>query len=191
VLEAVAAPIERPDAPPRVPVGAQWTGLARDIRRRIVAEDRLYDAALRRLTAPLRERLRRYPGRCLRQQMLADIVTGWLNLPCRDWRLSCDARLDAKRASVVEVRLVAGTLQREDWDGSEDDLGIQEMHLDVDRARVSLDGRCLATLSLHAIARRLQRHPDGSIESLLHEHRSDRHGRPWRARGGRGLQDSD
>jgi hypothetical protein len=101
--------------------------------------------------------------------MLADIVTGWLNLPCRDWRLSCDARLDAKRASVVEVRLVAGTLQREDWDGSEDDLGIQEMHLDVDRARVSLDGRCLATLSLHAIARRLQRHPDGSIESLLHD----------------------
>jgi len=39
----------------------------------------------------------------------------------------------------------------------------------INRSSAHLESRCLATLSLHAVARRLQRAQDGSTAALLHD----------------------
>jgi hypothetical protein len=95
---------------------------------------------------------------------------------------------------LTEHRLVAGVMRRKDdpnWVGIEEDVALIKLQLDVDRNRAHLESRCVATLSLHAIARRIQRHQDGSTESLMHEHQPARPGGVRRARGGRRLSGDD
>jgi hypothetical protein len=106
VLDDVADPVGT--AAPTV--DRAFFGRARDILRRIAAEDKLCDAAIARLIEPARDRLRRYPNRNLRPEMLARLFQGWCFMDCRDWRLSLDAKLDKGRASLVEHRLVAGVM---------------------------------------------------------------------------------
>lgn len=157
-------------ARPTVPVAREFYGRARDLRRKVAAEDPLFDATIRSLLAPLRLRLQRYPLRPPRQEALADVITGWLNMPCRDWRLSCDAQLDKGRAALTERRLVAGKLRPNDPDrADEDDVAALAITLAIGKGTISLHNRCLATFSLHALARRLQRASDGSVEALLHD----------------------
>jgi hypothetical protein len=152
------------------PVPVEFYGRARDMRRCIAIEDGQYDATVDVLIEPVRDRLARYPQRSLRQEMLIDLVQGWRFMACRDWRLSLDARLAKSRASLTEHRLVAGVMRRRgdpNWHGIEEDLAIIRADLKINRGSAHLESRCVATLSLHAIARRLQRHPDGSIEAVL------------------------
>lgn len=155
-----------------VPIGAEYWGKARDMRRRIAVEDREYDRLVDVLIQPVKERLRRCPGRSLRPEMLIDLVQSWRFMSCRDWRLSLDASLEKHRASLIEHRLVAGTMRRPDdpdWRGLEEDLACVRVELLVNRSIVHLESRCVAAISLHAIARRLQRAQDGSTEALMHD----------------------
>jgi hypothetical protein len=104
--------------------------------------------------------------------MLVDLIQRWRYMPCRNWRLDLDAKLDKARASLIDHRLVAGVMRRKDdpaWVGIEEDLAVIRVELLVDRNRAHLESHCVATLSLHAIARRLQRAQDGSVEALLHD----------------------
>ena len=160
------------DAPSSVPVGARFMEHAHDIRRRIAAEDREYDRLVHALITPIRDRLRRFPQRSLRPQTLLDLVQRWRFMACRDWRLDLDAELDKARVSLIEHRLVAGVMRKKGdpaWVGIEEDLAVIRVELLVNRSSAHLESHCVATFSQHAIARRLQRHPDGSIESLMHD----------------------
>jgi hypothetical protein len=89
-----------------------------------------------------------------------------------------------------------------DWQGGmEPDIGVVVVRMEVDRNAAQLVSRCIVTFSLHAVARRLQRHPDGSIEAVLYDFnlaaqaasgglvagagyrvRTDGHGGGWRGR---------
>jgi hypothetical protein len=154
------------------PVGAEYFGKARDLRSRIVAEDSEYDLLVVQLIEPVHDRLRRFPHRSLRPQMLIDLIAHWRYMPCRNWRIDLDAKLDKARASLIEHRLVAGVTRRKDdpaWVGIEEDLAVIRVELLVDRNRAHLESHSVATFSLHAIARRLQRAQDGSIEALMHD----------------------
>jgi hypothetical protein len=167
VLDELAATIEA-DAPAPV----EFLARARDMRQRIVIEDGQYDATIDALIEPVRDRLARYPQRSLRQEMLIDLVQGWRYMACRDWRLDLDAKLAKGRASLVEHRLVAGVMRRKgdpNWTRIAEDVALIKVRLDVDRNRAHLESRCIATLSQHALARRLQRHPDGSVEAVLYD----------------------
>ena len=155
---------------PPVPIGAQFMGRARDLRRRVEREDTAYDAAVNQLIDPVMSRLRRHPARSVRPETLADLVNQWHSLSCSEWRLSCAGELEKHRCAVVDRRLSAGKLQHKGWNGDgEEDIGVIEVALLIDRNRLHLRTRCLCTISLHAIGRRLQRHPDGTDEALLHD----------------------
>lgn len=191
-------------APPVPAVGAQWLGLARDLRRRVGVEDVLYDQTVAELIAPLKERLRRYPNRSLRPEMLATLVQSWRFMAPRDWRLDLDAKLDKHRLALVEHRLVAGRMRPLDdpgWIGFEHDVAVIRIELRVNRSTAQLASRCVAAFSLHAVARRLQRGLDGDIAAVLHDMqlvaqaargalvvgagyrvRTDDHGGGWRGR---------
>jgi hypothetical protein len=139
---------------------------------RIGIENRRYDAAISALVEPVRDRLRRFPNRSLRPEALSALVTGWRFMPPRNWRLSITPKLDRKRAAIVEHRLCAGLLRRPNdptWTGVESDIAVVRVQLEVDRSTAFVTSRCIATFSLHSVARRLQRHPDGSTEALMHD----------------------
>jgi hypothetical protein len=152
---------------PTAPVTPAFYDRAHDLRRSIAAEDSEYDLIVVQLIEPVR-----FPHRSLRPQMLIDLIQGWRYMPCRNWRIGHDAKLDKARASLIEHRLVAGVMRRKDdpaWVGIEEDLAVIRVELLVNRSSAHLESHCVATFSLHAIARRLQRAQDGSIEALLHD----------------------
>jgi hypothetical protein len=170
VLDEISAQV---DANEQTPIGAQFWGLARDLRRRVGLEDIAYDAAVRELVTPVRDRLRRYPRRAPRQEMLAALVQGWRFMDARDWRLSIDAKLDKGRASVVERRLIASHLKPigdRDWNGGfEQDVAVIHVEMSVNRNAAKLASKCVTTISLHAIARRFQRGADSDVAAVLHD----------------------
>jgi hypothetical protein len=163
----VSETLERTERPP-----AEFLGKARDIRRRVAREDTEYDRTVDALIAPVQDRLRRYPQRSLRQEMLIAFIQDWRFMPCRDWRLCLDAKLSKGRASLIEYRLVAGQMRRPDdpnWVGMEEDLAAIKVEVLVNRSSVKIASKATATFSLHAIARRVQRGLDASDEALMHD----------------------
>ena len=170
MLDQVTAPT---DAHASVSVSTEARGRARDIRRQIEREDAEYDRTILALLQPARDRLKRFPRRSLRPETLVDLIEGWRHLDARDWRLDLNAELERTRAALVERRLVAGHTRHangvDQWEATEADIAAVEIALLIDHSTLHLRSRCLATFSQHAIARRLQRHADGSVEALLHD----------------------
>jgi hypothetical protein len=65
-----------------VPVGAEFFGKARDLRRRVAHEDAKFFPAINRLIAPIDARLRKFPERKMRPEMLvSDPVMALPGLP--------------------------------------------------------------------------------------------------------------
>ena len=152
------------------PIGAAHWDLARDLRRRIAADDEAYLRAVDAISQPVIERLRRYPGRSLRPAMLADFVQQWISTEHRLYRLDLHAKLERVRATLTERRLCASKVRRvDDPLSSEDDIAANEIELIVDRADVRLQSRCVCTFSLHAVARYMQRTGTADDERLLHD----------------------
>ena len=154
-----------------VPVGAEFFGKARDLRRRVAHEDAKFFPAINRLIAPIDARLRKFPERKMRPEMLADLIQSWRFLDCRDFRLNLDAKLERTRCTLVERRVFAGRTRflDADWDGEEPDVAVTEISLSIDGNRFNLGSRILCTFSMHAVARRLQRAQDGSDAALLQD----------------------
>ena len=152
------------------PIGAAHWDLARDLRRRIAADDEAYLRAVHAISQPVIERLRRYPGRSLRPAMLADFVQQWISTEHRLYRLDLHAKLERLRATLTERRLCAGKVRRvDDPLSSEDDIAVNEVELVVDKADVRLQSRCLCTFSLNAVARYWQRSGTTDEEALLRD----------------------
>ena len=154
-----------------VPVGAEFFGKARDLRRRVAHEDAKFFPAINRLIAPIDARLRKFPERKMRPEMLSDLIQSWRFLDCRDFRLNLDAKLERTRCTLVERRVFAGRTRflDADWDGEEPDVAVTEISLSIDGNRFNLGSRILCTFSMHAVARRLQRAQDGSDAALLQD----------------------
>jgi hypothetical protein len=102
--------------------------------------------------------------------MLICLVQGWRFMEPRSFRLDLSARLDKGRATLCELRVVAGEARRPDdpnWIGMEQDVAAIRIDLAVNGARVTLRSRCVTTFSLHAIARRYQRATDSDDAAVL------------------------
>ena len=183
VLDQLTAP---------VPISASARGIARDIRRRIAAEDIHFEAAAKKLIEPISSRLHRYPTRAPRPEMLAGLVKDWHDLPAIDWRLNVSAELEKTRCAVTERRLQsAGVLRSKDWAEGEPDIAVIEVALSIDQHRQKLRTRCLCTLSMHAISRRVQRHSDASETAILCDIAIAAEAAAGDASARRGLQDHD
>ena len=139
-----------------VPVGAEFFGKARDLRRRVEREDAKFFPAINRLIAPIDGRLRRFPERKMRPEMLADLIQSWRLLGCRDFRLNLDAKLERTRCALVERRVFAGRMRflDADWDGEEPDVAVTAINLSIDGNRFNLHSRILCTFSMHCSGRR-------------------------------------
>ena len=92
---------------PPAPVDREFYGRARDLRRRVEREDAKFIPTINSLIAPIDARLRRYPARKLRPEMLAQLIQSWRCMDCRDFCLDLDTRLERTRCALVERRVTA------------------------------------------------------------------------------------
>ena len=131
---------------------------------------RTYVSTLEALLEPVHYRLKRFPERKLRPEMLAAVVQGWRYMDARNFRLDLTAKLDRTRAMLTERRLVAGRMRRPgdpNWRGAEDDVAVNAISLLVVGNDAKLHTSTLCTFSLHALARRIQRGVDSDDAALL------------------------
>jgi hypothetical protein len=162
--------LDRNSAP--VSISTEARGHARDLRRRVEREDEAYLSTIHQLIEPVLQRLRRYPRRNLRPEMIAGLIERWRFMDSRDFRTHIEARLERTRASLTERRVVAGKMRLADpsWQGDDElDLGISEFAVLVDGNRFRVRSRVCCAFSLHALARRYQRHPDCDDAAVLHD----------------------
>ncbi len=139
----------------------EHAGLARDLRRRVAAEERELAIVFTAAMEPIKDRLRRYPGRSLRPELLTDLARRWRAAPAV-FRLSFDVKRDRNACVITEVRLSAGSMERLNdpaWNGMEPTIAIILNEFLAWKEKTKLRERPRALFSLHAIARRLQRDP--------------------------------
>jgi hypothetical protein len=147
-------------------VGAEWRGQARLYRDRVKAEDLTFERASRTIAAALRERLKRHPR--LRHEQVAGTLRTWRSLPSTFRLGNLTTNLSRDEFEIAEPRLTGSVLLDTAWDGDGVEPGVAVM-----RYRLALAGgklkphwQAIALVSLHALARRIERGEDRSHEAL-------------------------
>jgi hypothetical protein len=149
----------------RVP--AEFVGIARQFRTEVRATDEAMEQALDIVTAPLRARLARHPK--LRIAMLADTARRYAELTPARFRIGkLEAATHKTDIALRETRLVS-LLSDDHWSdptGREQGLSICTFVLSVHKGQLRQRWVPLVAVSLHALARRVERHRDRSHEAL-------------------------
>jgi hypothetical protein len=151
----------------RVP--AEHLGQARLFRNQVAAEDRIVDAALSAITKPLVERLRQHPKLRPQQPMGA----------LRQWAETMPTGLCIGRPRVAhhksdiaisEHRITVSWLQDEAWgeDASKErGVSICKLTFAVHKGKFVKTWRPVACVSLHALARRIERGAERGHAALI------------------------
>jgi hypothetical protein len=149
-------------------VGAQWRGLARQFRRQVKTDDVTIDRVLPGITAPLRARLRRHPK--LRREQIAGAERCYRAAIPSAFRIG-DLLVNTRRAAfrITEIRLSATWIACDDWQDDYRELGVGVCRFDLALTDgvLSETWTPIATASLHAISRRLERGQDASHQALV------------------------
>jgi hypothetical protein len=167
-LATTAPPVSIERVVPAPAVGAAFMGRARDLRRRVEREDGEYITTVNALIMPAQQRLRKFPQRKLRPEMLTELVQGWRYMQSRNFRTHLAAKLERTRCSISERRAVAAHMKlHEGWENEEPAIGISEITMTANGNRLHAGARMRCTFSLHALARRYQRGLDCDDAALL------------------------
>lgn len=157
----------------RPPIPAEYTGLARDFRRRVLATDDVANAAIDRVTQPLRERLERKPA--LRPEMVRPAVAAWEAAMPATFRIDREVAMTRKALLIVEMRIVGSQWRDDDWEDApggemqEPGVAIALLKMTTAHGRFRYDVVPIVTLSLHALARRYQRGVGRSDAELVRD----------------------
>ena len=150
-------------------VPAEFIGLARHFRREADREEAEVLAALDPIMGPINHRLHRYPERQLRDGVFRRLADVWQSQP-HNYQLAFRARTDqrGRRGQIIEVRVHAVTMLSNKWDP------------DVMEPTIALTSHCvevplvdrpatqtIASISLHALARRFERGRDRAHHAVL------------------------
>jgi hypothetical protein len=150
----------------RVP--AQFTGLARDLRRRIAVDEAGLATAMDAAEAPARARLA--GGSALRPADLSGLAQRWRSGIPTAGRLALDVALDQRRhvLRILETRATPGELRLVAWtdDEAERCLVLVEVETLATRTNLVRHVHQGAMISLHAMARRYQRAVNNSDHAV-------------------------
>jgi hypothetical protein len=143
-----------------VPIDAESRGKARELLRRIYAENAPAFVRVTELLKPLKDRSRRLPGRRPRPEQLADLVRDWQQIPHQTYRLAFNYKLLGRGLGTVsETRLSTGHNQDVRWEdqGSERAIYALTITVLVDKHGIDVSVHPIYSISEHALARRFQR----------------------------------
>lgn len=135
----------------------EFIGLARCFRQRVVAADARVNAGMPLIVNPLRDRLRHKST--LRQHHAADAARAWPRAISDAFTLGVAAQRDRWDCTISEVRVSADRYRGTGWDDDATQLCVNllKYELTTTRERYALCVTPLATVSLHALARRFER----------------------------------
>jgi hypothetical protein len=150
---------------------SEFVGLARLFRNEIKRVDTQFEQALRAIAAPLKARLKRHIK--LRDEMVADAIRRYQTTVPAAYRYGPLAIVrDRARFGIGEVRLCATWLREQRWEGedpTEPGIAVARMGLEMFGCKLVLPCRPLGVVSLHALARRIERGEDRSHEALVRD----------------------
>jgi len=150
----------------RVP--REFIGRARDLRRRLNEADARIETAVNRVMTPLLRRLDRRPA--LRPAMLIDAERHWRGIVPAFGRLEMEVDGNNLRSPCfVELRVVCGESRYADWSDNGLEPGVLVAWYSVEVAERAFESRLvsLASVSLHALARRYQRGQDTTEAAIF------------------------
>jgi hypothetical protein len=152
----------------RVPV--EFIGMARVFRNQVAIEDKQIDAALNAITPPLCERLRKHPK--LRPEMPMSCIRAWAETVPAVFRVG-RARVAVVRTefAIREVRISTSWLHNDDWNNDERERGLSvcELVFAVHKAKLIARWTPVACISLHALARRIERSAERDHAALTRD----------------------
>ena len=155
----------------RVPF--EFVGLARQFRSAVKLVDVEMEAALDLITRPLLVRLRRKPT--LRVETLPVIAEQYRTLVPARFRIGkTDGAKNKGDFAVTETWLCAGWLHDDEWGAADDvprepGVSICKFTLSVHKGRLQRHWAPLCNVSLHALARRIERHQDRTSDALVRD----------------------
>ena len=140
------------------PVGAEFTGRARQFRAAIDGEDARIPGIVAAIMRPLKARFER-GKRTHREARLIDAARAWRRQIPTQGRLDLAVERDKTVLKIREWRVSAGTFRFCAWPdkGREPDIGIVSLTLDVGPGLLVSATQELASISLHALGRWHQR----------------------------------
>jgi hypothetical protein len=151
-------------------------GLSTEARRcvrllgdRIKQSDDNYVRTASLLCEPVRDRLKRYPRRTVRDDMLFDLAQGFRKLQ-PDWRLVLDiARAEKRHFELVDYRLSSSEWFDDRWVEPEwqSSIAICKVTVEVDAHGVEAKTIVLVNLSYHALGRWFERTQHYDYTALL------------------------
>jgi hypothetical protein len=149
----------------RVP--AEFVGKARAFRMAVKAEDQAFDQALALIVAPLKDRYARHPRSALRWGHIAGTERAYrLMIPPRfrlgDIIITGSMQRFGPRSrlfGVSETRIAVSWIAHEAWDPDYKEQGVSvcRFTLSFHDGRMRQDWTPIASISLHALARRYER----------------------------------
>lgn len=149
------------------PPAAEFIGRARAFRAVVDAEHERRNALIESIVAPLQARIRgKKPG--FRQDSLITAARRWQREVPPAGRLALTIDLRDGELHVRELRADAGKLQHAEWAQGErePDLGIVETKLTATPGNFGWSYTVLASVGLHACARRFERSRDQSHDGM-------------------------
>jgi hypothetical protein len=151
-------------------VPREFIGRARDLLKRLGEADARIEPAVRAVMMPLLRRLDRRP--VLRRDMLIDAERRWRNLVPAFGRLAMEVDGENLRSPCfIELRVVRGVSRRATWpdEGQEPGVLVGWHAVEFDERAMASWFVSLASVSLHALARRYQRGWDTSDTAIFAE----------------------
>jgi hypothetical protein len=141
----------------------EYLGLARDIRRRIDKDALAWGDRADALLEPLKTKERRS------RVALVRLFHAWRKLPAAGRLGPLTITLDTTGLRIEEIRLYAGqiALSRRSWQDHEDVIDIRRVRLGLTSTGYVSDVLLLASVGLHALARRVQRGSLPGLTSIL------------------------
>ena len=153
----------------RVP--AEFTGQARVFRDQVRAVDLAMDAALAMITEPLRARLGRHPK--LRNEMVVGTARLYSMLVPPQFRLGAvEATRHRTEFAIVERRIAVSGLRHDEWtdpEHREPGVSICKFVLAMTNGTLLWRLHPQANVSLHALARRIERGHERDHAALLRD----------------------
>jgi hypothetical protein len=144
-------------SPPRVPV--EFLGLARVYRNQVQAADQACNVALRSIINPLRWRLASKPT--LRPEHVIDAGRVWSKLMPSAFRIGETRMIRTRREFVIaEDRISVSWLQAARSGERERGVSVCRLVVAAHKGDLREDWRPVACVSLHALARRIERGSD-------------------------------
>jgi hypothetical protein len=150
-------------------VPSEFVGLARAFRARIGAEDDAVGRGVLEIMKPLHARRRR--SATFRPADLQDAERQFRNLPSAG-RLTLKIDRDRKGLLIEEIRAASGKMRFCEWadDAADLDIGINLISLEaVSWGRIGAFANIVCSVSLHALARRMQRGFNNTDAAILSE----------------------